>query len=311
MFLYVAACLITLVLVVLLYPLWRSAPRPLLMGNAAIDDEGAVNRSLERENLLQSLSQLEIDFTQGKVNPDDYHRFKLMEEHRLLNLLDLPTEKGEIKGATDHKVVGPLAAPRRGRSWGLIMAISIWIVAGTVAVRSTVYEKISRDQAGPAEGSVPSSAMPPINPEEMVARLKARLDKDPNDIQGQMMLGRSFMVLQRWPEAEAAWKKVLELDERSSMAHASLGEILLRSHPPGDKAIAEEALSHFDKALIGSPQNPSILWARGISLIALGRNTEADEAWTAAYQLITPGTEESKMLKSALDALRSGEIAGP
>jgi cytochrome c-type biogenesis protein CcmH len=136
------------------------------------------------------------------------------------------------------------------------------------------------------------------------------LDKDPNDVKGQMMLGRSYMVMERWQEAETAWRKVIELDERSSMGHASLGEILLRSHPPGDTQIAKEALEHFDKALIGTPQNPSILWARGIALIALNRPAEADAAWTEAYQMITPGTEESEMLKNALAALRSGKIPG-
>jgi len=304
MFVYVAGFLIIFVLVILLYPLWRSPKRPLLMGNEAILDEAQVGRSLESENLIRSLSQLEIDFTQGKLNEDDYHRFKLAEEHRLLNLLN---SSNAITDPPPRSVQNPLPVKRQ---WGLILAIGIWIVAGAVGVKSFVYGKISKDQVVTAD-SAPPAGMVPINPEEMVARLKARLEKDPDDLKGQMMIGRSYMVLERWQEAEVAWKKVLELDERSAMAHASLGEILLRSHPPGEKRIAQEALDHFDKALIGSPQNPSILWARGIALIALGRAAEADTAWTEAYQVISPGTEEAEMLKSALQALRSGKIPPP
>ena len=308
MFVYVAALLMAVVLMILLYPLWRSPKRALLMGNEAMRDEERVSRSFEKENLLRSLSQLEIDYTQGKLNADDYHRFKLAEEHRLLNIID------PIDTPTDHSAVSQGAPPVK-RLWGLIIAIGIWIVAGTVGIKSFVYDKISADQSA-SSNSVPDTAtsgpagMSPINPEEMVARLKARLDKDPNDVKGQMMLGRSYMVMERWQEAETAWRKVIELDERSSMGHASLGEILLRSHPPGDTQIAKEALDHFDKALIGTPQNPSILWARGIALIALNRPAEADAAWTEAYQMITPGTEESEMLKNALAALRSGKIPG-
>ncbi len=123
-----------------------------------------------------------------------------------------------------------------------------------------------------------------------------------------MMLGRSYMVLQRWDDAKTTWQKVLELDERNPTAHASLGETLLRSNRDGDKGIAENALTHFDKALISMPQDPSILWGRGIALIHLSRFAEADEAWTTAYQALSPGTEEANMVKQALEALRSGKL---
>jgi cytochrome c-type biogenesis protein CcmH len=193
------------------------------------------------------------------------------------------------------------------------LAIGIWIVAGTVAVSALVHGKIKRDQvanesAGPS--AAPSGA-PGIDPVKMVARLEERLRGNPNDLNGQLMLGRSYMVLERWEDAERTWKKVLELDERNGTAHAALGEVLLRSHPPGDRGIAEQALGHLDKALILTPQDPVLLWERGIALVTLGRFAETDEAWTNAYRPLSPTSEEARMIKTALEALRSGKIQSP
>jgi cytochrome c-type biogenesis protein CcmH len=301
-FTYLIAFLLIVVLTVLLYPLWRFQSRPILMGEASLANEATTCRLLEKESCLRTLSQLEIDHAQEKLDSDDYQRLKQTEEHRLLTLLD-------ASQPTDNPTVAH--APAAKRRWGLIIAIGIWIVAGSVGVSSFVHQKISRDQMAAFENSGPAQGMPPIDPEKMVARLEARLKENPNDINGQMMLGRSYIVLQRWVEAKATWEKVLEMDERNSTAHVSIGEILLRSNEPGNKTVAAEALTHFDKALISAPQDPSILWARGISLIALGRFAEADEAWTTAYQAVSPGTQEATMLKSALEALRSGQIQSP
>lgn len=282
------------------------------MGEEAILDEVQVNRSLEKEGLLKTMSDLEIDYAQGKLHPDDYHRLKLTQEHRLLNLLER-SKSSSIpgEGFTKTEPLPTQGAVGPTRKWGLILAIGVWIVAGTVAVSSLVYGKINRTQTASVENNASTPGMPPINPAEMVARLEAKLRNNPNDLKGQMMLGRSYMVLQRWEDAKAAWQKVLELDERNPTAHVSLGEVLLRSNPPGDRQIAEEALTHFDQALISTPQDPSLLWARGIALVTLGRFAETDEAWTTAYQALSPGTEEAEMIKTALEALRSGKIQSP
>jgi cytochrome c-type biogenesis protein CcmH len=303
MFPYIAASILATVLTILLYPLWRSSRRQLPTGEEAVQTESRISRSLEREGILTALSDLEIDYAQRKLSPDDYHRLKLEQEHRLLHLLD--------QAETDHEPAPLSAQTASPAPWGILLAIGIWIVAGTVAVSSLVHGKIKRDQiAAPESAGAPVGPMGngPIDPVKMVARLEERLRGNPNDLNGQLMLGRSYMVLERWEDAERTWKKVLELDERNGTAHAALGEVLLRGHPRGDQGAAEQALAHLDKALILTPQDPSLLWARGIALVTLGRFAEADEAWTNAYRPLSPTSEEAAMIKTALEALRSGKI---
>ncbi|HZR45282.1 MAG TPA: tetratricopeptide repeat protein [Candidatus Manganitrophaceae bacterium] len=299
----VAAVLMLMgVIAFLAYPFWRKSQIPLIVGHEASLDEERVDLEIEKQSLLKILSDLEIDSAQGKIAAADYTRLKLSNEHRLvavLDRLDVLTRKG-----SGRPKVKTMAAPSRF-NWLAIPVLGLLIAGGSAGVYKLVYMRFEQQQfaAAAREGGGP-----PINPVEMVARLEERLKKNPNDLQGQLMAGRSYMALERWPEAEKAWRKVLELDEKNETAHYSLGEILIRTAAPGNNAVAEEALSHFDKALIRLPQDPSILWARGIALVQLGRFPEADEAWTQAFQYLPQGTESSDMVKKALQDLRGGRI---
>ncbi len=305
--------ILAVVLIVLFYPLARLCKRPLLMGEEACLDEQKVSLSLEKNALLRTISELEIDYAQEKLSTDDYNRIKLTYEHRLLVLLE-PLNRSQKNEFVEEAV-------SVNRPWGLMLGMGIWIVAGAIGVSTLVHGKISKDQmsAGSSEGSfgeassgassdTSSGATGMPDPVKMVARLEARLAANPNDLNGQMMLGRSYMVLDRFEDAKKTWEKVLEIDNRNGTAHASIGEILLRTHAPGDKGIAEQALSHFEKAMISSPQDPSINWGRGVALVQMGRVAEAEEAWVETFRALTPGSQEAEMVKKALEVLRSGKM---
>ncbi|MFQ5949322.1 MAG: tetratricopeptide repeat protein, partial [Nitrospiria bacterium] len=282
MFPVVITFMLLAVIVSLAYPFFRRSGTPLIVGKEAARDEEEVNLEIERQTLLGALSELEVDYAQGKVSPADYDRLKLGQEHRLVTVLD------RLDAMTK---AGPKRARRReGRSvastvsWSLIVIVGLVVAGGSTGIYKLVHWKFERNAVAAGGGEI--AAPPPINPAEMVARLEKRLKENPNDLQGQIMAGRSYMALERWEDAKTAWRKVLELDPRNSTAHYRLGEILIRTITPGDSAVAEEALAHFDKALIVVPQDASVLWARGIVLIQLGRIAEADEAWTEAFQYI-------------------------
>lgn len=304
MFPIAAALMLIAVMSYLVYPLWRKSQAHLIVGEEAAMNEEEVNLGIEKQTLLRTLSELEIDFAQGKVVSPDYERLKLGHEHRLVKVLDRLDAISRIEPI--EKRGKGLGAPLFGANWVAILAVGILTTAGAAGAYNLVHWKFERQQFASAGDGGPGGG--PINPAEMVARLEERLKKNPDDLQGQLMAGRSYMALERWGDAEKAWKKVLEMDGRNYTAHYSLGEILIRTNPPGNIKVAEEALEHFDKALISVPQDASVLWARGIALIQLERYAEADEAWTEAFQYIPPGTESSEMVKKALQDLRAGRL---
>jgi cytochrome c-type biogenesis protein CcmH len=302
MFPLVITLMMVSVIIVLVYPLLRPPRASIQTGVEAAE---WIDLQIEKEALLRSLADMEIEWAQAHLPEEDYQRRKGETTHRLAALLsrmDVLTDTVETQAAQP---------PRVKVRWGVVCLLSVGVVGGASGVYQLAHWKLERAQVAAMDatevGNPKIPAVPGINPEEMVKRLEKRLQENPDNLQGQMMAGRSYMAMERWEDAKRAWEKVVELDARNHTAHYSLGEILIRTQPPGDPSMATEALSHFDLALINLPSDPTILWARGIALIQLGRTAEADAAWTTAYQGIPPNTQASEMIKQALSELRSGK----
>lgn len=298
-----AGLMLLAVILVLLSPMWQRSKTALIVGDEAALDEERINLQIEKESLLRTLSDLELEYAQSKVAEADYHRQKLGYEHRLIQILD------RLDALVGIGLVPPKSKKSRPSPSGagpvFIGFLGTVIIAGAVGMHQLVQWKLERQQFAEA-GAEGAATMPPINPAEMVARLEERLKNNPNDLQGQLMAGRSYVALERWEDAEKAWRKAIELDRRSHAAHYGLAEVLIRTAEPGNRTAYQEALDHLDTALINVPQDASVLWAKGVVLIHLERYPEADEAWTEAYKYIPPQTESAEFVKKALQDLRSG-----
>ena len=297
-----ASLLLMAVVLVLLYPMWRRSKTALIVGDEAALDEERVDLQIEKEGLLRALSDLEVDYAQSKVSAADYGRLKLGHEHRLVQVLDRLDSLSGV-GLVPPKPKKPQPGAGRTKPFFMVL-LGIVVIAGAFGTHQLVQWKLERLRS--ADAGEGAAGGPPINPAEMVARLEERLKNNPNDLRGQLMAGRSYMALERWQEAEKAWRKALELDERSDAAHYGLAEVLIRTADPNNRQTYQEALGHLNTALINVPQDPAVLWAKGIVLIHLERYQEADEAWTEAYKYIPPGTENAEFVKKALQDLRSG-----
>jgi predicted Zn-dependent protease len=100
---------------------------------------------------------------------------------------------------------------------------------------SSSLDSVAKVTAAPAQSSLPTRAMPmPTMPVQMPTQaattqsmpmgeakagsidtltegLRARLEKEPNDVNGWVLLARSYHFLQRWDEAKTAFAKAKSL----------------------------------------------------------------------------------------------------
>lgn len=304
-FFLTAGLFLAAVALILVIPIWSGRPVPLLSAAEASMDEERVNLGIEKQAVLTSLSDLEVDFSQEKLSPEDFHRLKLAEEHRLLKVLqqiDALAGRKPDGGALTRRAV-PTDFPRK---WLYSVLTGLMVLGGTAGAAYLINGKIERSQRAAGEASSGQIATGP-NPLEMVARVEKRLKENPNNLEDQLKAGRAYMVLERWADAEKAWRKVIELDERNDAGHYYLADVLLRTAPPGKKEVYEEALGHIEKALINQPRTPIFLWAKGVALLHLNRFSDADEAWTAAYQNLPRDSEDAEFVKKNLQELRAGK----
>ena len=296
------ACLTILIGVIaaISSPFWRKDPTaPELISREAEEDQERADLSVEREVLLQSLQELDVELAQGRLEQEDYDRLKATDEQRLLGVMD----RLEALAATGRPPSSSERAGQPGNAWGSAIAVSLVVVilsAGTYGFLQ--WRTINRLVGIQTERT---GQMP--DPREMVARLEARLKENPDDVQGQMMAGRSYMVLDRMDDAKKAYAKVLELDSRNHEAHYNMGVIMIEQRKFDDPKIFEAALKHFDRVLVDRPNEPGVNWYKGLALWYLKRHRETEEFWATAYKNLDPGSQDADFVKQALAKLRDGE----
>jgi cytochrome c-type biogenesis protein CcmH len=288
-----------IVLFSLTLPFWRRDPSPVSFG---LDDDRAqelADLQVERETIIRSLQELEMELSQGRMDQADYERLKATDERRLLHLLD---KLDTFKDAAQHETDDQKKVASKRKSWVPAIASGMVVLLASIGIYGALQFKAAQKLM-----AVEAQMGGGPNPMEMVAKLEKRLKDNPNDLQGQIMAGRSYQALNRIPEAKKAWEKVLELDPKQHEAHYNLGVIQIETRQIDDPEIFKQALAHFDIVLADLPNQPAVNWYRGLALWYLNRRQETDAAWTLAAQNMEPGSKDMEFVKDALVKLRAGQ----
>ena len=304
MFPFIVGFILIVVVILLSLPFLRKSGSVTLLGQEAEEGQERLDLEIERQTLMNSLAELDLDRAQEKFSQNDYERLKAVDERRFVSILgriDELDKKQKISSFRSRKTQ-PHKMSERVR-WSTSVFVSFLLIGSTTGIYYYIMDlqdqKVNRERSSQSAQGMP-------NPAEMVARLETRLKENPDDLDGQMMAGRSYMTLGRYEDAKKAWSKVLELEPRNHFAHLNLGIILLETKPRSNTQSLEQAVKHFNKALVNIPREPVLLWYHGVALVRLNRMQQADESWTTAYQNLMPGTEESNFVKDSLQKLRAG-----
>ena len=140
----------------------------------------------------------------------------------------------------------------------------------------------------------------------MVAKLETHLREDPNDLAGWIMLGRSYVALERLDDAIVAYDHAHRLDAGNAEAALGLGEAM--SLRAGGN-ITPEAAKLFEQALAIEPASPKALLYGGFAAAARGDVTVARARWLALKEMHPPAQIEQLLDAriSELGAAGSGD----
>jgi cytochrome c-type biogenesis protein CcmH len=137
---------------------------------------------------------------------------------------------------------------------------------------------------------------------DMVAKLAAKQDADPGNLEGWLRLGRAYAVLHQPDKAADAYDKAAKL--RPDDASIPLQEVraLLSDQAPVDK-LPPRVIGLLKRIEANAPDEPLVLWYLGMAAAQEGRIAEARGYWSKLLTKIPPGGEDTKMVQSGLDAL--------
>jgi cytochrome c-type biogenesis protein CcmH len=191
----------------------------------------------------------------------------------------------------------PLLRDRQSRVLGAVCAV---IIVGAAAGLYPLWSNWNWHAPAQSQAAAGGPAGPDIA--AMVARLEKRLVDAPNDEAGWLMLGRSYLALNRLDDAVAAYEHAHQLDGKSAKAAMGLGEAM--SLRAGGE-ITPPAAQLFEQALVLEPGNPEALLYGGFAAAVRGDRALARTRWQALKDMHPP-----PQIEQMLDA-RIAELGAP
>lgn len=114
--------------------------------------------------------------------------------------------------------------------------------------------------------------------DEVLQQLQARLQQNPGDVEGWLMLGRTHLVSGRYEQAVAAYERASSLTGGNDpRVQLDLAEALVVSEKPEAQGKAKEIL---DAALAADGANQKALWYSGVLAARAGDNETAKTLFT-------------------------------
>jgi len=138
--------------------------------------------------------------------------------------------------------------------------------------------------------------------EEMVQRLADRLQQNPDDIEGWRMLGRSYTVMGRFPEAANAYSKAAARSPRDPQLLADLADALAMAR--GQK-MAGEPEELVLRALQIDPNNLKALALAGTAAYDRNDFRGAVGYWQRMLPHVAADSEDARTIQSNIDEAKA------
>ncbi|MEW8505174.1 MAG: c-type cytochrome biogenesis protein CcmI [Candidatus Thiodiazotropha sp.] len=243
----------------------------------------------------QQLAELDSDLETGILDQARYDAARRDLEKELLTDISEEPQQPKSKAVGQAMALSAFAVP--------VAALVMYQLIGSPEI---IQRLASQPATMPtAESQSPTHApnmqnMPPMD--ELVKRLAAKMEEEPDNQEGWIMLGRSYMALNDQSAAIHAFERAMEISDEN------IGLLL-----PYAEAVASmngndftgRAAPMVEKAFELEPNNPNVLWIAGILAYQRTNYQEAVDHWSLLRGMLKPQSAELESVNSALDDARA------
>ncbi len=261
-------------------------------------DEG---EELERREVnitiyKNQLAELEEDFAAGDITQEHYDKSRQEIERRLLEDASV-AEKGKAKSGGKGLAMGTAAA----------VAVAIPVIAYTMYMdlgNQDALDPNKHMQQSMVSGDSPHGDQTNMAAqiEMMVANLAQRLQENPQDIEGWVMLARSFSVLGRYQEAVQAYEKAIQFVGDDPNILTDYADAIAMS---SGESLEGKPLQLLQKAVSLDPNNQKALWLIGTALFERGDFTGAIEHWEHLLNILPAGSDDAGAMRGNIAEARN------
>ena len=245
--------------------------------------------------LRDQLRELDADLATGTMPRDRYEQSKRELEDRAIE------ESREIRGAA--------APPSQSAAWtAAIIAGAIPIAALLLYVVLGNHEAFAPIAAQRAKGAA-EHEVTPQEVEAMAAKLAARLEKEPDNVDGWVMLARTYYALNRHADAARAFDRAIAIIP----ANADLLADYADSLGAAEGGLRGKSLELIERALKADPTHWKALALAGTAAFNRKDYKGAVAYWERMKATVPPGSPIAGSIDSSIAEARElgGLKAGP
>lgn len=266
-----AAVAVGIVLALLLRPFLRQSAGGQL-------SQRQLNAAIFRDQLVK----LEQDLAEGTLAKDDYTQARAELQRRAL------------EDTREEDATSTLRAPKK-----TMVAVALAVPIAAVALYLVIGNPGAMLAEGTAAGAHKNQQQ---DLERMVAALAQKLEKEPDNLQGWAMLARSYKVMGRMMEAELAFERAGAVIDNDAQMLANYADVAATNAGGSLKGKPAQLIA---KALKADPEHPMALWLSGTEAMERRDYDRALGTWERLMALLTPGSEDARMLQGAIEEVRA------
>jgi cytochrome c-type biogenesis protein CcmH len=265
--------LLVAAVVMVLWPLLKRSSSPVVGRDLS-------NLDIHRDQF----SELDKDLEAGTLGADRYEQAKDELERRVLEEAEAPADmpQSAIHGKAVPIVIGvfiPLTA--------ILLYLYLGNLQGLVALRH------------------PAADLSPITADQfkdVTAKLAARMQQNPGDAEGWKLLGRTYRAMERFGEANDAYRKAVELTPQDADLLADYAESLALA---AGRSLAGEPTRLLDRARKLDPRNTKALTLSGSAAFERQDYKTAIGYWETVIKQPGVGSELAQALQKGVDESRA------
>jgi cytochrome c-type biogenesis protein CcmH len=260
----------------------------------------------------QQLQELDADLAADKLDQTQYKAARRDLERELL----YDVRGGDSGSApAGDRLNSPPSPPGRAGPGGVrdritAVALALALPAGAIALYlylgdSEIIQRLEAVAVGrPATpAGHPAGAdgqVPPL--EVLVERLAQKMEQNPGDLKGWLMLGRTYFATNQPDKAQAALEKAYGLAPEDPEVVLSYAQALASN---ADGKLAGQPAGLIDKALAIDPRNVTGRWLRGLVAYQAADYPGAVERWEGILVDLDPQGKEAQELTGSIAEARS------
>lgn len=298
MFYMILAAMVLVALAFVLWPLFRSSTTSAV----TVDDANL-------DALRAQRAELDSEHAAGHI--DDATHARAVDELalRLSAEVDLHAASRSAASATQG----------RARPWALALWLCAFIATGSVAGYAALGNHAARQAAASVAATGPGNAVTsngvngdvPMSDQQilaMVEGLAQKMEQNPNDARGWILLARSQSALGQFGPAIKAFERAVSLMPDDANLLSDFADTLAMSQ---DGNLAGKPTELMLRALKVDPKHPKALALAGTAAMRAGDKKAALGYWHRLKGVLPPGSEDARQVAAIIEEINTGKPAFP